>query len=242
MHDTLFHMPVKQGNPAYTKAPHRFINREYLIISYETDKAALDKILPPGLVAPEPVVKFEFMKMPDASGFGVFSEAGQAISVMSGEEHGTYIHAMYLDSHPPVAGGREIWGFPKTLGNPGLEVDGDHLLGTLNYGKSRVATGTMAFKYQEISLADVRNALEEPCFLVKAIPDVDGTPAICQLVRYAMTEIDVKWAYTGPCSLELHPHAMAGVNELPVKKVLSAIHFAADLTLPYGKVVKDYLK
>ena len=52
----------------------------------------------------------------------------------------------------------------------------------------------------------------------------------------------VKWAYTGPAALELHAHAMAPVTELPVKKVLSPVHFIADLTLPYGEVVIDYLK
>jgi NTE family protein len=40
---------------------------------------------------------------------------------------------MYLDNHPPIAGGREIWGFPKELGHPKLQVVHDTLTGTLDY-------------------------------------------------------------------------------------------------------------
>ncbi|CAH0536086.1 acetoacetate decarboxylase [Vibrio marisflavi] len=237
-----FGMPVQQGNPAYTVAPNRFVDREYFIITYETDPEALERILPPGLEAPAPLVKYEFMRMPDSSGFGSFQESGQVIPVTFEGQPGSYVHSMFLDCHPPIAGGREIWGFPKKLGAPNLEIDGDTLLGTLDYGKTRIATGTMGYKFEELDKLAVQEALGGQNFLVKSIPDVDGTPAICQLVRYHMTDINVKWAYTGPAALELHAHAMAPVNELPVKRVVSASHFIADLTLPYGEVAIDYLK
>ena len=237
-----FGMPVAQGNPAYTVAPNRFINREYFIITYETDAAAVDEIIPEGLVAPDPIVKYEFMRMPDSSGFGDFCESGQTIPVTYKGEPGTYVHSMFLDCHPAIAGGREIWGFPKKLGRPKLEVDCDTLLGTLDYGKERVATGTMGYKFVELDKFQVKKALGAQSFLVKSIPSVDGTPAICQLVRYYMTDITVKFAYSGPGALELRSHAMAPVNDLPVKKILSAVHLCADLTLPYGEVVIDYLK
>jgi len=32
------------------------------------------------------------------------------------------------------------------------------------------------------------------------------------------------------------------VASLPVKRIVSCVHFTSDLTLPYGKVVHDYLK
>jgi acetoacetate decarboxylase len=47
---------------------------------------------------------------------------------------------------------------------------------------------------------------------------------------------------TGPAALDLHPHALAPVAELPVFEVLSGIHIVTDLTLGLGKVVYDYLR
>ncbi|NGX49488.1 MAG: putative acetoacetate decarboxylase [Candidatus Anoxychlamydiales bacterium] len=48
--------------------------------------------------------------------------------------------------------------------------------------------------------------------------------------------------WTDPTSLELHPHSLAKVADLPVLEVVSAVPFVSDLTLGYGKVVHDYLK
>ena len=52
----------------------------------------------------------------------------------------------------------------------------------------------------------------------------------------------MKGAWTGPAALELQPHALAPIAELPVREVLSATHIVSDLTLGLGKVVYDYLK
>ncbi|MCQ4111519.1 acetoacetate decarboxylase [Aeromonas sp. JL9] len=237
-----FGMPVRQGNPAYTEAPNKFFGREYFIITYETCPDAIQKCLPPGLKAPEPIVKYEFMRMPNTSGFGSFHESGQVIPVIYDGGPGNYVHSMFLDCHPPIAGGREIWGFPKKLAAPKIEYDGDTLLGTLDYGNVRVATGTMGLKFNQIDTRTIVTSLSEPNFLVKSIPGVDGRPAICQLVRYYMTNISVDWAFDGPVALDIFSHAMAPVNELPIKKILGGIHFVANLTLPYGDVLIDYLE
>jgi acetoacetate decarboxylase len=57
-----------------------------------------------------------------------------------------------------------------------------------------------------------------------------------------MSEIVMKGAWSGPARLHLVPHVNAPVADLPVKKVLRGSHFVADLTLPYGRVLYDYLK
>jgi len=234
-----FAMPLT--SPAFPPGPYRFVNREYLIISYRTDPEAIARILPAPLVAPEPIVKYEFINMPDSTGFGHYCESGQVIPVKWGEEHGSYVHSMYLNDHPPIAAGRELWGFPKKLGEPELRVHKDTLMGTLDYSDCRVATGTMGFKHQTLDPLAVARSLAEPSFLLKIIPHVDGTPRICELVRYSLCDITVKGAWSGPGALDLFPHALAPVSALPVREVISAVHILADLTLPHGTVVHDYL-
>jgi acetoacetate decarboxylase len=77
---------------------------------------------------------------------------------------------------------------------------------------------------------------------LKIIPDVDGKPAISQLVGYNLADIQVKGAWSGPARLQLHSHVNAPVADLPVRKVMGGLHFIADLTLPYGRILHDYLK
>lgn len=227
--------------PAYPRGPYRFFNREYLIISYRTDPAALAKIVPKPLEVCEPIVKYEFIRMPDSTGFGDYTESGQVIPVRYKGESGGYTHAMFLDDDPPIAGGRELWGFPKKLASPTLRIEHDTLLGTLDYGDMRVATGSIGYKHRPFARDAALRALSEPGFLLKIIPHVDGTPRICELVRYRLGAVELKGAWTGPAALELHPHALARVSDLPVLEILSATHLIADLTLNLGEVMHDYL-
>ena len=237
-----FAMPVL--NPAYPRPPFRFINREYFIISYETDLDALAAVVPAPLTVDKPVVHYEFIRMPDSSGFGDYTESGQVISVIDEEgNRGNYTHAMYLDDEGPIAGGREIWGFPKKLASPRLSIDGkDTLLGTLDYGTQRIATGTMGYKYREIDTeAERRKLAETPNYLLKVIPHVDGSTRVCELVRFFLRDVEVTGAWEGPAALELHPHALASVADLPVRKIVGARHVIANLTLDVGEVAFDYL-
>jgi acetoacetate decarboxylase len=105
----------------------------------------------------------------------------------------------------------------------------------------RVATGTMGYKHRALDPALALKALQAPGFLLKIIPHVDGTPRICELVRYELEDIVLKGAWTGPAALELAQHALAPVARLPVLEVLSCSHLLCDLTLGMGKVVFDYL-
>ena len=237
-----FAMPLT--NPAYPPGPYRFVNREYLIITYRTDPAKLRSVVPAPLELDEreTLVKYEFIRMPDSNGFGDYTESGQVIPVSFRGRRGAYTHCMFLNDEGPIAGGRELWGFPKKLAQPTLRTEIDTLIGTLDYGPLRVATGTMGYKHREADLAQVKAALETPNFLLKIIPHVDGSPRICELVEYRLEEIALRGAWTGPAALSLTPHALAPVADLPVLEIVSAIHIRADLTLGLGRVVHDYLQ
>ena len=198
-------------------------------------------MVPEPLEILEPLVKFEFIRMPDATGFGDYTESGQVIPVSFRGVKGNYTHAMYLNDHSPIAGGRELWGFPKKLASPKLETDIDTLVGTLDYGKVCIAKATMGFKHSAVDHTKVLTSLAMPNFLLKIIPHVDGSTRICELVRYYTTQVTLKGAWSAPSSLELHPHALAPVADLPVLKIESALHMIADLTLDLGEVVYDYL-
>jgi acetoacetate decarboxylase len=234
-----FAMPLT--SPAYPPGPYRFVDREFLVITYRTDPETLRALVPEPLVIEAPLVKYEFIRMPNSTGFGDYTETGQVIPVSLNGRKGGYTHCMFLNDEPPIAGGRELWGFPKKLANPSLRAESDTLVGTLDYGPVRVATGTMGYKHRPADLVAIKASLEAPNFLLKIIPHVDGTPRICELVEYYIEDINLKGAWTGPGALSLTPHALAPVAELPVLEVISAVHILCDLTLGLGKVAYDYL-
>ena len=237
-----FAMPLT--NPAFPKGPYKFKNREYFIISYRTDMEKLRAVVPEPLQIKDAIDHYEFIKMPDSSGFGDYTESGQVISVIDMDgKVANYTHSMYLDDHAPIAAGREIWGFPKKLASPTLKVVSDTLVATLDYGPIRVATGTMGFKYQELNCdIEATKITNTPNYLLKIIPHVDGSPRVLELVKYHLEDVTVKGAWTGPAQLELFKHALAPVADLPILEIIGAKHLVANLTLGLGEVVLDYLK
>jgi acetoacetate decarboxylase len=234
-----FAMPL--NNPSYPPGPYHFYDREYFVVEYLTGLAALREVVPEPLEITDPIVKFEFIRLPDTTGFGDFTECGQMIPVRFQGEKGIFVHSMYLDNPSPIAGGREIWGFPQKLACPKLVHESEVLVGTLHSGPVLCATGSMGYKHKELDPAPLLQELGEPIFLLKIIPHVDCTPRICELVRYRWANVSLKGAWGGPAALQLFAHAMANVSKLPVLKVLSGTHFVADLTLGLGEVVHDYL-
>jgi len=234
-----FAMPLT--SPAFPPGPYRFKNREFLIVTYRTDPDALRAVVPEPLQIGEPIVKYEFIRMPDSTGFGDYTESGQVIPVTFEGVPGGYVHSMYLNDEAPIAGGRELWGFPKKLASPKLAVETDTLLGTLDYGSVRVATATMGYKHSMLEADKVKAGMLAPNYLLKIIPHVDGSARICELVRYFLEDVTVKGAWTGPAALELAHHALAPVARLPVLEVISGTHILSDMTLGLGHVIHDYL-
>ena len=244
-------MPI--ASPSYPRGPYRFIDREYLIITYESDPDAIRAALPePMQPDGSNAVLYEFIRMPDSAGFGDYAESGVVIPALLNGEHVNFTAQMYLDDEPPIAGGREIWGFPKKNGNPKLGIVHDTLTGILEYAGVQVAVGTMSYKHEHL-LYDVegRKACSSASLIAKMsktqvnfklIPDIDGSPAIAQLVGYNLTDIQVKGGWSGHARLHLVPHVNAPVADLPVRRVLGGLHFIADLTLPYGRVLHDYIE
>ena len=230
--------------PSYPMGPYRFVNREYMIVTYETDPQSLRAAVPEPLIPnAENQVLYEWIRMPDSSGFGDYTESGVVIPCTFKGEPINFTAQMYLDDEPPISAGREIWGFPKKFALPVLKTHSDTLTGTLHYADQMVAMGTMGFKHQVAPggiEATAKSMTKTQCNL-KIIPDVDGKPKICQLVAYNLTEIEIKGSWVSPARLQLVPHVNAPVADLPIRRVVGGKHFVGDLTLPHGRVLHDYL-
>ncbi len=78
------------AGPSYPAGPYRFVDREYMIITYESDPELIREALPEPLEPIEqPLVKYEWIKMPDSTGFGCYTESGIVIPCrFQGEDMG----------------------------------------------------------------------------------------------------------------------------------------------------------
>ncbi len=234
-------MPL--ASPTYPRGPYRFTDRTYVNLRYHSDPAAIRAALPEPLEPDGDIVSVQWLDLPDGTGFGAYAATVQAIPCrLNGRPH-SFLVQMYVDNAPPLAGGREIWGYPMKFGRPVVKVVGDTLTGTLDYAGQRIATGTMVFKHETVAdLAGLQAELFGRTQVnLKLIPDVDGRPAIAQLVGVQFQDVVIKGAWHGAGRLDLIPAVNAPLADLPVLDMVDALHLVTDLTLPYGIVLHDYL-
>lgn len=234
-------MPLQ--SPTFPRGPYKFFNRQYLVVSYKTDPDAIRAALPEPLQPAGDVASVQWLDLPDGEGFGAYAAAAQIIPCTFKGEPCNFVSQMYVDNTPPLAGGREIWGYPMKYGKAVLKVNGDTLTGTLHYATQQIATGTMVYKHDAFrtDFSHERELLARTQVTLKLIPDINGTPAIAQLVAVKFENVALKGAWTGQARLELVHAVNCPLADLPVRQVVGGLHMVTDMTLPYGRVIHDYL-
>ncbi len=244
-----FSMPL--DNPLVPRFPIAFRNVEILTVIYRTRPEAIRAVLPEPL---EPVSDYGIIhiyRMNDAEWFGRYHESAvqvecrlQASLSLTGKEgRGAYSPYLYLEGDGPVSAGREVYGQPKKSGEPTIEVHGDLFVGRVRRNTIDVITATLPYKQRRATAEDLSRPVAFTTNVnLKAIPHVDGTPAIKQLTARNLENVRVHEVWTGPATLELRPNAQAPVYRLPVVEVITGFYWVADFTLPMGQVWYDYLK
>jgi acetoacetate decarboxylase len=223
-------------------------NTEILTVFYRTDPQHAQALLPAPLEAVGDLVIIHIYHMHDSDWFGQYYESAVQIPVRlpatatNPETVGAYSSYLYLQSDGAVATGREIYGQPKKGGEPKLEVRGDLFVGTVSRNGIEVITVTMAYKQRRGQLADMARLADFRTNInLKVVPNIDGTDAIRQLTARTLANVTVHECWGGEATVELRPNAQAPVYKLPVREVVQGFYWRTDFTLPWGRVIHDYL-
>jgi acetoacetate decarboxylase len=227
----------------YTLNPSEFRNREYISIIYETDMERLIEVVPEPQKIEAPLVRFEFMRMPDSSPSGDYLECGQLIPVSFHEEKGEFNLCMYVDNFPAVAAGREISAYPKKMAKPSFYIDSDTIVAKLAYGTIDVAVATMGYKHVKMPVEDAKKEISTPQFMLKIIRDYKRQPLVLEMIRTKTTKFEVLEAWKSPARLQLFEHVAAPLADLPVKRIVNTSHIiTTNLVLGGSEPVFNYLQ
>jgi acetoacetate decarboxylase len=107
-------------------------NARVLWADIPVDSGAARAVLPPGLALADPPTATVFVADYPFTTFGsVYREA--AVLLHGIDDQGPYVHCpwMVVDDDTALILGREMLGFPKKMAEIALEVDGDHVVGTV---------------------------------------------------------------------------------------------------------------
>ena len=98
---------IPAAGPSYPFGPFHFVGREYMVVIYETDAAAIREALPEPLEPmKESLVGLEWIKTDDASGFGAYTACALVIPATFKGTRYNFVAQMFLNNDSPIAAGR----------------------------------------------------------------------------------------------------------------------------------------
>ncbi len=225
--------------PAYPPPPWRYRDCRILVLTLRSDPEVVKRLVPAPLVPnADGVVMMWLGNMHAIEPFELdYLEYGLGVPVEHDGKPGIYCTHLYLDDDTAIAGGREIWGWPKKLAAMAFNVEGNRV------------TATATRKGVEIIRAEFEGESDLPIedqpqhFInFKIIPSVraGAPPDVCQLndcpmLRRTTSRMD------GKATLALRSSAVDALGELPVHEILQARFSIADVELPLGETIHDYL-
>jgi len=232
-----YSMPVDA--PLYAKPPHYYRDAEGVTVSFETDAEAAASMIPEGLEVPSPAMAVAVVLHYPNSTLGSYHEAYIGIVVTNGDEVGLCIPHILVDNDQAMAAGREIWGYPKKLAKISLERHGQGMVGIVER-----PAGHRICEIVVQPQGPVEPQPLPPVYSLRVLPSPnpsgDDLPDRAQLVEVRVSQtIHVQWG--GPASLDFGPISdVDRWSALPVKKLLNGTWVKYDLSLPLGKVIRDY--
>jgi acetoacetate decarboxylase len=232
------------GAPLVPELPIRFRDTEILTVAYRSRSDAIDALVPEPLEAVSDTVLLHLYAMRDPDRFGPHHEFAVHLDVrLAGSDvRGAYSPFILLSTDGGMATGREIYGQPKKAGTPSLEVRGDLVVGMAERNGIEVATMTMGYKPQAGTLDGLLASVPFATNInYKVVPHVTGQDAIRQLTARTLEDVVVHECHVGPATVELRPNAQFPLHLLPVLEVGRGYHWRTDFTLPFGRVIHDYL-
>ena len=138
------------GKPAFSKGPWHFGKRQYNIVVFESDPKAIAAQVPGSVRMAATKSSSRSSPCRTARISRDTPSPASSFPACSATNRCNFVHEMYLDNVPAIILGREVWGFPKTEGNPSLEVKGNTSKGELVKDGALVARSTMEYKHKDL--------------------------------------------------------------------------------------------
>lgn len=235
--------------PLYPDLPILYRNSNLLACACRANPAAIEALVPAPLeAAPGGIILANFADL-RAVGQGPYDEAVINLSyheafisipVTYKGNPGVYVAYMYLDSDGAIAGGREVWGFPKKLARFAFSVREGGL--TRSVERGGVDLFRVSMQFNRPGNKEDLAMLRAPCYNMKIIPSVEkGTlPDVYQLTATTFENIVIHRVIEGDATIEIGQCGADPLYRLKPVEVLKGMYCEIDFDLTYGTVIHNY--
>jgi acetoacetate decarboxylase len=233
-------------SPLFKPVPRLYKGYRKLSLICEGDADGIARSLPAGFAADGRLIEIFIMHCPEVHdlaneemGPRNYMEGGVVVPVRYGDLRGGHVLYEYVTTDDAMAGGREVWGYPKKLAEVTFAESGS---GEVAATVSRLGRTLIDARFRPAEVA-VDKPLLHPRIQVKRIPRADGKGFdVDQVIRNELRDPKVHARVTGTATVSLGGSPiMDPVHELGVGRVVGADFVVADFILDYGTIHEDRL-
>lgn len=225
--------------PLYPPGPYRSIGCHRVRIFCTAPAAAIRRHLP-GLFEPVgETIEIFFMETHDATPLPPYKAAGIVVPCRFEGIVGSHIVCEYVTTDVALAMAREVWGYPKKLGDIAFVEDGDGVRGSVHRGGALL----MQFSFAAWGGPEPQRPQVMPRLQRKLIPRADGSGAdIDQIVSNTVDDQRVHIQQSGTARVTLHDGPHDPWADLGPVAVTGAEFLVADFTVGYCRIIRDLLR
>jgi len=193
--------------PLYPEGPYEYDGFTALVSEYPVERARLEQLVPDPLSVRRAAMSVGVYDYGVVNGFGSYDELLTSVPVTYEGRPLSYAPYLLLDGDAPMAGGREVWGIPKKLGEVSLDTDGALVTATAARGGSTLLEATL--DTHEPATDPPLSADRSESVYRKTIPaaSAGAAPVVDRLVVAETRDVTVERALTGPGTLDLSSSA-----------------------------------
>lgn len=224
----------------YGRPPLVWKDMDIHLVVYETDIENIERVVPEPLVVRTNKVIVWHSQFILGITQGAFKETAVYVQVEHNGVEGDYEPFLYINSHLPLTGGREIWGFQKKMADIEIVPEMEAVRAQTNRLGHEIVKALVVPTY--VASMDEVPWSSSGVYSLKYIPSAeeDGKP-IRELVltKGEFTAHEGKF-FGGPASIKYERSEIDPTYILEPKKIIGGFFGKGDLFLPFGKIVYDY--
>ena len=232
---------VPSAAPLYPPPPYRYRDSPLMVIPFVAEPGVTRRLVPEPLEPNSDDIAYIAIGHLHNDKLGSTHEAFVVVPSSDGERVGNYAVFLYLENDACVTSGREIWGWPKKLGEIAFTENRDRADAVVRRrGADLMRAGLSGL--QDASPADLD--LSPVWFNLKIIPSVveGAPPEVSQITATTFSDLEVTNVRRGRSALQLGDGAEDPLARLiGIREVLDGHRMTLSFRLLHGEIVHDHL-
>lgn len=221
-----------QNAPLYEAPPYDYKSFTKVSVFCRVDEAALRKALPAEFEVRGNVIEFFIMDVPNGGALGAYAEGGVVVPMSYKGQPGGHVLYEIVTNDDSMAVGREVWGYPKKMGEVSWSQDGTSIKTSL----SRRGVPLIEIEFDAADAEFEKPALQ-PRFQTRLIPSPEGATAKTEIIENSLKGFSYSTHSKGKAKISIGGNAADPFHELAIEEVIGAEMIVADFVLGFGKVV-----